>query len=66
MVIPASAYYRFVYDKTLGTRWGQQFYEYMGLHKITNPFDKVWCDKMYEVGTHMGRQMVLSSLDQNN
>ena len=66
MSIPASAYYRFVYDKTLGTRWGQQFYEFMELHKITNPFDKVWCDKMYEVGTHMGRQMVLSSLDRNN
>ena len=66
MTVPASTYYRFVYDKALGTRWGQQFYDYMGLHKITNPFDKAWCDGMYQAGAPVGRQMVLAALDHNN
>ena len=66
MTIPMSRYYRFVYDKTKGTRWGQQFYEFMDLHKVTNPFDKAWCDGMYNASTHIGRQMVLANIDREN
>lgn len=66
MSIPKSRLDRFVYDRDLGTRWGQQFYDYMELHKVTDPFNKVWCDKLYEVRDQLARQMVLNSLDHQN
>lgn len=66
IAIPKSAYNRFKFNKDLGTRWGQQFYDFMELQKVTDPFDKVWCDKLYEANAHVGRQMVLIVLDHNN
>lgn len=66
MTIPKSRFNQFQYKRELGTRWGQQFYEFMELHKVTDPFDKLWCDKLYEANHILGRQMVLIALDHNN
>lgn len=64
--IPKSTFYRFTFDESLGTRYGQQFYDYMGFQKITNPFDKVWCDQLYNTSRHIARQMILNALDHDN
>lgn len=66
MSIPMSRYRYFTFDKNLGTRWGQQFYDYMKLEKITSPFDKVWCDSLYQKNASQGRQMVLAVIDHQN
>lgn len=66
LTIPASTYYRFQFDPELGTRYGQQFYDYMAFQKITNPFDRVWCDKIYNAPQHIVRQMILTVLDNAN
>lgn len=47
-------------------RWGQAFYDYMELHKITEPVNKAWCDKLYCAGFIDARKMVHSVLDRNN
>lgn len=64
--IPLSRYREFKYDRSKGTRWGQQFYEYMELQKITSHIAKVWCDKLYEQTSNTGRKMVLAVIDHNN
>lgn len=64
--IPKSTFHRFTFDDTLGTRYGQQFYDYMGLEKITDPFNKLWCDQIYNASHHIARQMILTALDHDN
>lgn len=66
MSVPISLYKRFVFNKEDSRRWGQQLYDFMELHKVTNSFDKVWCDKLYEQGPYIGRQMVLAVMDHTN
>lgn len=63
--IPISCFRRFE-KKDNGQRWGQQFYEYMELHKVTSPFDKVWCDALYNASDVTARQMVLNAIDHGN
>lgn len=66
LTIPASVFYRFNFDPDAGTRYGQQFYEYMKFDKIINAFDRVWCDKIYNSGHALCRQMILTVLDPAN
>lgn len=63
--IPFSRYKSFQRKPNAG-RFGQQFYEHMELHKVTNPEDKEWCDKLYNIADKYGRQMVLAAIDHAN
>lgn len=48
-------------------RWGQAFYNFMKLHKVTNPQDKEFCDRIYnEADDNRARMMVISRLDLQN
>lgn len=64
--IPMSRYRAFTKDRTDARRWGQQFYDFMKLEKVTDPDNKVWCDALYNAKEHVARQMVLASIDHNN
>lgn len=35
-------------DNRTQLRLGQKFHEYMALHKVLNPVDRLLCDKIYE------------------
>lgn len=47
-------------------RWGQAFYSYMKLHKVTYPQDKEFCDRLYNASDEVAKQMVASRLDKIN
>lgn len=64
--IPLSRFKAFSHTRTDGRRWGQHFYDYMELGKVTSGFDKVWCDKLYQVNDVQARQMVLNVIDYDN
>lgn len=64
--IPMSRYKQFGRIPANGQRFGQQFYDFMELHKVQDPDNKVWCDALYQASDHVARQMVLASVDQNN
>lgn len=66
ITIPKSRYKQFTKDRNDPRRWGQQFHAFMELEKVTDPDNKVWCDVLYNATEHVGRQMVLASLDHNN
>lgn len=51
-------------DKNL--RWGQAFYDFMKLHKITNPEDKIFCDRLYNAEDGEAKHMVMARLDFRN
>ena len=52
--------------KPNGQRWGQQFHEYMGLEKITNPTDKDVCDKIYNLPRDEAERIVNLRIDYMN
>ena len=39
-------------------RWGQQFYEFMRLNKVTNQDDAAWCNKLYNAPDDVAKRMV--------
>ena len=47
-------------------RWGQAFYDYMELHKVTDPDEKVFCDKLYNADNDTAKMMVASRTDPMN
>ena len=65
IVIPLSRWKQFGRIPANGQRMGQQFYDFMELHKITNADDRVWCDGLYNASDKAARQMILASVDQN-
>ncbi len=45
-------------------RYGQDFYDFMKLHKITNPQDKMFCDRLYnEPDDDKAKAMIVSRTD---
>ena len=55
------------FRKTLnGLRWGQEFYGFMELHKLTSPAAKAWCDKLYNADDETAKKMVASVTDHAN
>lgn len=44
-------------------RWGQQFHQKFKLHKVTEPKDKIWCDKLHYAGDEEAKKMVASRTD---
>ena len=65
ITIPRSRYNQFQRVPN-AQRWGQQFYEFMELHKVTDPDNKIWCDLLYNASDRTARQMVLASLDHSS
>lgn len=47
-------------------RWGQAFYGFMKLSKVTNPQDKEFCDRLYNATDDKAKAMVQSRLDHNS
>lgn len=66
ITIPLSRWKQFGRVQANGQRMGQQFYEFMQLHKITDADNKVWCDTLYNASDKAARQMILASVDQTN
>lgn len=65
--IPLSRYAGFKKGSNDKRRLGQLFYEYMQFEKVTAPFDKFWCDQLYNMPSDItARQMILSIIDKNN
>lgn len=50
-------------DMYRGLRMGQAFHQYMKLDKITNPEDKILCDKLYEKDGQDAINMIESMTD---
>ena len=59
--IPLSRFNQFV--PAPGKRWGQSFYDFMQLHKITSTEAKVWSDRLYNAKDDVAKQMVKTSID---
>lgn len=49
-----------------GQRYGQSFYNYFKLHKITNSQDKLFCDKLYNADYETAKVMISSRIDNEN
>lgn len=47
-------------------RWGQAFYQHFKLHRVTNPADKYFCDKLYNADETTAKAMVTSRIDHEN
>ena len=47
-------------------RWGQAFFGYMKLEKVTNQQDKEFCDRLYNATDEKAKAMVASRLDRSN
>ena len=50
-------------DKAL--RYGQAFYDFMQLHKVTDPVDKIFCDRIYEAEESLAKGLIQSRIDSN-
>lgn len=46
-------------------RIGQLFWDHFKLHKITNPEDKQWCDRLYEMDKFYAMMEIYSRTDFN-
>lgn len=66
ITIPLSRYRAFARPANSPQRWGQMFYEFMELHKVTDKDNKIWCDMLYNASDRTARQMVLASIDHSN
>lgn len=44
-------------------RWGQAFYNFMKLHKVKDPQDKEFCDRLYNAPDEKAKAMVTSRTD---
>lgn len=53
---------KFRHDNKL-LRYGQQFHQYFKLEKITNPEDRVWCNKLYNASNDVAKDMVKERID---
>lgn len=65
LTIPVSRYKRFV-KKNEFMRFGQEFYNYMDLHKIVSEPNKSFCDKLYVADDAKAHKMIQSILDHNS
>ena len=64
ITFPKSAVDKFRHNNK-ALRWGQSFYQYMKLDKVTNPQDKEFCDRLYEATDEKAMVMVTSRTDKN-
>lgn len=48
-----------------GRRWGQQFYDYMELDKITSPANLQWANRLYQTDGNEAREMVRARVFDN-
>lgn len=65
--IPLSRYTGFKKKPNEQRRLGQLFYEYMEFDKVTAPFDRFWCDQLYNIQSDVtARQMIMSIIDKDN
>lgn len=46
-----------------GLRWGQAFYDYMKMDKVTNPDYRAWADKLYNASDKEAKVMVTQVTD---
>lgn len=44
-------------------RWGQAFYNFMKLHKVQEPQDKEFCERLYNASEEKAKAMVASRTD---
>lgn len=52
--------------KEKGLRLGQAFHNFMELHKITNPEDKLFCDTLWEASNTIANHMIICRTDWEN
>lgn len=57
-----SQWKKFRHDNKL-LRYGQQFYQHFKLEKITNPEDRVWCNRLYRASDEVAKAMVKERID---
>ena len=48
-----------------GLRFGQAFYNFMQLEKVTNAADKAFCDKLFNADSLTAQRMVIERTDWN-
>lgn len=49
--------------KNKSLRYGQDFYNYMKLHKVANAQDKEFCDRLYNANDEVAKAMIISRTD---
>lgn len=60
LLFPESRVKKFVH-RNKALRYGQAFYAYMKLHKVVNPQDKYFCDRLYnETDDKKAKNMIAS------
>lgn len=52
-----------IQDRPDGRRLGQRFCDYFQLHKVTNPDDKVWINRVYNAQDLDAEKMIDSRTD---
>lgn len=55
----------FIHDKP-HLRWGQHFFQYMELHKCSNPEDQVFLNRLYNAADDVAKTMVADRTDPDN
>lgn len=66
IMFPISQVVRFKY-KHKSLRYGQAFHNFMKLHKVTNPQDKEFCDRLWnERNDEKAKAMIISRTDRNS
>lgn len=65
IVFPGTKVRQFMAEKHHpALRRGQAFYNYMELHKITSPVNKLWCDRLHaERDRVVADRLILSRTD---
>ena len=49
----------------LALRYGQEFHQYMKLEKVTDPKDKLFCDRLFNANDKLAKKMITSRTDNN-
>ena len=65
ITFPISQVSKFVH-KNKSLRYGQAFHQHMKLHKISNPQDKEFCDRLYNATDEKAKAMIISRTDNNS
>lgn len=66
IMLPKTTVDKFVH-RNKALRYGQAFHQYMKLEKVTQPQDKVYCDRIYnEPNEEVVKAWIRSRLDYNN
>lgn len=49
-----------------GTRLGQAFHCFAKLHRVENPKDKEFCDKLWDADNEKAADLIVARIDENN